>query len=569
MNAMIDAARRMNDVAGVRRDAVPFGRVVSTAGSQVIALLDAYAGDRDAVQMGDLVSVRSPHADVYGIIAGLSTPMPRPPGEGPELQIAEIGLLGEVADPAVGGNGAFRRGVSKLPSLDARVYLAGQDEAAIVYAFHNRPTVCIGSVHQDPRVPALISVDDLLGKHFAMLGTTGSGKSCALTLVLKQIFKQNPNGHVLMLDPHGEYCRAFGPNAEHLTAENFRLPYWLFNFEELVEVFFGNEKAEMAAEIMQLRELVLNAKLRFHGNGKDTSWVTVDSPVPYSLGDLAMQLEKMIGGLENRGSLPTYVRLKSRLAALQADRRYGFMFDIGIAVRDNLAALLGRIFRVPANGKPLAILDLVSFPSEVLNVVVAVVCRLAFDFAVWSRHRAPLLLVCEEAHRYAPHDTASGFEPAKRALSRIAKEGRKYGISLGVISQRPSELASTILSQCNTVFAFRMSNERDQEIIQATLSETTAAIFSALPLLGNSEAIAIGEGVPVPMRLRFAAVPEGERPRSSSAKFSERWKNADSDAAGALDRVVDALRGRKVDLTNVDLINIEAAPRSRTVPGGG
>ena len=221
------------------------------------------------------------------------------------------------------------------------------------------------------------------------------------------------------------------------------------------------------------------------------------------------------------------------------------MFDVGRGLPDNLGTLIGRIFRVPAGGKPLAILDLASIPSEALNVAVAVVCRLAFDFAVWSGQRLPLLLVCEEAHRYAPQDAASGFEITKRALSRIAKEGRKYGISLGVISQRPSELAPTILSQCNTVFAFRMSNERDQEIIQATMSEATPAIFSALPFLGNSEAIAIGEGVPVPMRLRFTELPESERPRSSAAKFSECWKDSDSDTAAELVRVVDALRGRR------------------------
>src|SRR5271165_6550176 len=398
MNATNNAALRMEVMGSVRRDGVPIGRVVSTAGSQIVVLLDGDVSDRDVVQMGSLVSVCSPHTNVYGIIAGLSTPMPRPSGEGPELKIAEISLLGEVADRAGGGNGAFRRGVSKLPSLDARVYMADQDETAIVYAFPSRPTVCIGSVHQDPRVPAFVSVDDLLGKHFAILGTTGSGKSCALTLVLKQIFKQNPNSHVLLLDPHGEYGCAFGSRAEHLTVESFRLPYWLFNFDECVEVLFGNEKAEMGAEVMQLRELVLNAKLRFQGNGRDANWVTVDSPVPYSLGDLITQLEKAIGGLDNRGNLATYLRLKARLAALQTDRRYAFMFDLGIAVRDNLGALLGRLFRVPANGKPLAILDLVSIPSE----APAVVCRLAFDFAVLSGRRAPLLLVCEEAHRYAP-----------------------------------------------------------------------------------------------------------------------------------------------------------------------
>ena len=196
-------------------------------------------------------------------------------------------------------------------------------------------------------------------------------------------------------------------------------------------------------------------------------------------------------------------------------------------------------------GKPIAVFDLSRIPSEVLNVVVAVICRIAFDFSTCVGQRLPLLLVCEEAHRYAPQDTGLGFEPAKRALSRIAKEGRKYGISLGVVSQRPSELASTILSQCSTVFAFRMSNERDQEIIQATLSEASLALFAALPFLGNMEAIAIGEGVPVPMRLIFETLPGAKQPHSNSALFSERWRIAGDDAADDLQQAVNGLRGQK------------------------
>lgn len=542
MNAMIDIARPMEGTSSVRREAVLAGRVVSTAGSQIIVLLADGVGDETGLQMGSLVSVRSAHATIYGIASGLSTPMPRPPGEGPELKIAEIVLLGEVADRAVGGNGQFRRGVSKLPSLDARVYLANQDETAIVYALPGRPTVSVGSVYQDPRVPACVSVDDLLCKHFAFLGTTGTGKSCALTLVLKRILERHPNGHVLLLDPHGEYAHAFGPRAEHLTGESFRLPYWLLNFEELTEVLFANKRDEMYAEAAHLRELVLAAKLKFSGNA---DWITVDTPVPYSLCDVVSLNEAAIGSPEKHHNLPTYLRLRSILTSVQTDRRFAFMFDVGIWIDDNLSALLGRLFRVPADGKPLAILDLATIPSEALNIVVAVVCRLAFDFAVWSEQRQPLLLVCEEAHRYAPQGSASGFELTKRALSRIAKEGRKYGISLGLISQRPSELAATILSQCNTMFAFRMINERDQEIIQATMSEAISAVFTALPFLGNSEAIAIGEGVPVPMRLRFAELSESERPRSSAAKFSERWQNADDATDSELDHVVNALRGRR------------------------
>ncbi len=545
MNAFTTMEQTTMDMNTIRPDGIRAGRVVSTAGAQIVVLLESDVCHLDGVQMGSLVTVRSPHGTVYGIIEGLSTPMPMPPGEAEELKMAEIGLLGEMTDSVISGFGGFRRGVTRLPSLDASVFLAGQEEAAIVYALPNRQGVCIGTVHQDPRVQARVSIDDLLCKHFAMLGTTGTGKSCALTLVLKRILEQSPNGHVLLLDPHGEYGLAFGDRAEHLTVDNFRLPYWLFNFEELTEVIFGYEKQESIAEIMHLRELVLAAKLNFLGRPRDSSWISVDSPVPYTMGDVSRLLESAIGSLDNRANLPAYMRLKARLHAVQNDRRHAFIFDTGFFVSDNFGALLGRLFRIPAAGKPLAILDLASIPSEVLNVVVAVICRLAFDFAVLAGQQFPLLLVCEEAHRYAPQDSALGFEPAKRALSRIAKEGRKYGISLGVISQRPSELDATILSQCNTVFAFRMSNERDQEIIQVTLSEASPAMFSALPFLGNSEAIAIGEGVPVPMRLRFADLPKGERPRSSSAPFSERWRTLDGDAEAGLDRVVEAMRGRK------------------------
>lgn len=528
-----------SDVAKQRTRA---GRVVSTSGSQIVILLDRAGSTLDSLQMGSLVCARSPHATVFGLVEGLSTPMPMQPGDAAELKIAEIGLLGEVLDTLVGG-GNFKRGVSKLPSLDAPVFLADHEDTAMIFALPNRRSICIGTVHQDPHVPAQVSVNDMLCKHFAMLGTTGTGKSCALTLILKRILEQNPNGHVLLLDPHGEYELAFGDLAEHLSASNFRLPYWLFNFEELTEIVFGHEKHEMAAEIMHLRELVLAAKLAMARNIADRKWITVDSPVPYLMSDLNRLLETAIGSLDHRSSLPAYLRIKSRLTLLQTDRRFALIFDTGLVVRDNFSSLLGRIFRVPANGKPLAILDLASIPSEVLNVVVGVVCRLAFDLATWIGQRQPLLLVCEEAHRYAPQDGALGFQPAKRALSRIAKEGRKYGISLGVVSQRPSELDATILSQCNTVFAFRMSNERDQEIIQACLSEASSATFSTLPFLGNGEAIGIGEGVPVPMRLRLALLPDDERPRSRSALFSERWRQVDDGAVVELDKFVGALRG--------------------------
>jgi DNA helicase HerA-like ATPase len=268
------------------------------------------------------------------------------------------------------------------------------------------------------------------------------------------------------------------------------------------------------------------------------------------MGDLNRLLEDAIGKPDNRSNLTPFLRIKSRLTSLQSDRRFAFMFPPGVYVSDNLTQILGRILRVPVEGRPLAILDLAGMPSEVLNVVVSVLARIAFDFAFWSDQEMPILLVCEEAHRYAPQEAGLGFEPAKRALGRIAKEGRKYGASLCLVSQRPSELAQSLLSQCSTVFAMRMSSQRDQNIIQAALSEASSTLTNALPLLGTAEAIVVGEGVPVPMRIRFDELPPNERPRSNSAPFSAHWQD-DSKSRGILDRVVGTWRYRRYQARSV------------------
>ena len=189
-------------------------------------------------------------------------------------------------------------------------------------------------------------------------------------------------------------------------------------------------------------------------------------------------------------------------------------------------------------------MDLSGVPSEILNVVVSVLSRMIFDFAVWSDRSVPMLLVCEEAHRYVPQDTRLGFEPTKKALARIAKEGRKYGVSLCLVSQRPSELASGILSQCNTIFALRLSNQKDQDFVRSALSESAMGLMDFLPSLRNAEAIAVGEGVPMPLRLCFNRLAEEHRPLSGTASFSTAWQNDDEDRS-FLDQVVDRWRRQR------------------------
>ncbi len=524
--------------------ALSIGRIVSISGAKIVMLLNGQLPG--GVQMGSLIRIRGQGAWVFGLIEGMSIPMPSESGHGTELRLAEISLVGEMLLHD-GKLGPFRRGVSRVPSLDDIIEIATQADARLVYALPNLQTIRIGNVQQPGDVPAIVSTNDLLGKHFALLGTTGTGKSCGLTVMLRGILEQNPNAHVLLLDPHGEYGTAFGETAEHMSGDTLRLPYWIFNFEEIVEVVFGNDKAERSTEIMHLRDLIVQAKTNFAREARTLHHIPmlgVDTPVPYALGEVNRLLDDAMGRLDNRSLLGPYSNLRARLQALQSDRRYAFMFSTGIALRDSLAALLGRLFRVPAEGKPICIVDLAGIPSEVLNVVVAVICRMAFDFALWGGQQSPLLLVCEEAHRYAPQDSGLGFEPAKRGLARIAKEGRKYGIGLGVVSQRPSDLASSILSQCSTVIAFRMTNERDQDIIHAALSDAGATLSASLPLLGNGEALVVGEGVSVPMRMRMRALAADQRPRSGSASFSRRWQEGSAQPE-LLDRIVEGWRGQK------------------------
>ena len=217
-------------------------------------------------------------------------------------------------------------------------------------------------------------------------------------------------------------------------------------------------------------------------------------------------LEEYIGKLELRGELAPYKRLKARVETISRDPRYGFMFG-SLTVQDTMAPVLSRLFRIPVNGKPIAILELGGLPSEIINVVVSVLARLAFDFGVWSAGRIPITFVCEEAHRYVPIDKSLGFEPTKRAISRIAKEGRKYGVSLCIVTQRPAELDPTILSQCNTIFSLRLTNERDQEILNAGISDAATSLLEFMSTMGTGEAITFGEGVALPTRIKFDMLP--------------------------------------------------------------
>jgi len=246
--------------------------------------------------------------------------------------------------------------------------------------------------------------------------------------------------------------------------------------------------------------------------------------VPYRLADLIKNIDDAMTRLDKPDNSVPYMRLKARIEGLNEDRRFAFMLPRRL-MADNLDKIIGRILRIPVERKPLSIIDISGVPSEVVDVVVSLLCRMIFDFALWSdRARAhPVLVVCEEAHRYIPANKSLGFESTRRAITRIAKEGRRYGVSLCLVKQPPSELSPSILCQCGTMFALRMNKEQDQTFVARALPENAHRLLGVLPELRTQEALVVGEGVTVPMRVRLTTLPPEHQPSSESARFSASW----------------------------------------------
>jgi len=463
-------------------------------------------------------------------------------GETGEL-VAHVDFLGEGTRDSSGNMTNFRRGVTRYPIPGAEVFPVSTEDMRAIFAASDEPHIEIGTVYPTDDIRGALYVDPMLGKHFAVLGSTGTGKSTSVSLILHRISELSPEGHIVMIDPHGEYSAAFKGCGELFNVDNLQLPYWLMNFEEHCEVLLTTHGSERQRDADILAKCLLAARTK----GKDMSQygkVTVDSPIPYLLTDLNAIIVNEMGKLDRAGDTIPFQRLKTKLEELRADPRYTFMFS-GMMVSDTMGSFIGKLFRLPSQGRPISIVDVSGVPSEITSVVVSVLARMVFDYSIWSRTEAqrPLLLVCEEAHRYVPKDeNAETGQAVRKILERIAKEGRKYGVSLGLITQRPSDLAEGVLSQCGTIISMRLNNDRDQACVRAAMPEGARGFLDAIPALRNRECIVCGEGVAIPIRVRFDDLEPEKRPASSDPSFARLWRET-GDEAGIISRTIKRWRG--------------------------
>ncbi|MGN6114767.1 MAG: ATP-binding protein, partial [Nitrobacter sp.] len=370
-----------------------FGRVISVRGSLArVGILQTGRMSPTAARatVGRFISLRSESSTIVAMITEVSCEH-LPSDE--YVASASVDLLGEILDSA-GPRPRFQRGVTNYPAIGDAADLITNQELRTVYAPSGSDQINVGTLQQDRSVTAYVDIEEMLSKHFAVLGSTGVGKSSGVSLLINEILKSRPTLRIFLLDVHNEYGRCFGERALVLNPRNLKLPFWLFNFEEIVDVLFAGrpgvpEELDILAEVIPMAKGIYTQYQNAERVGlkridPKSIGYTADTPVPYRLVDMISLIDERMGKLENRSSRIIYHKLLSRIETVRNDPRYAFMFDNANVGGDTMAEVISLLFRLPANGRPMTIMQLAGFPAEVVDSVVSVLCRMAFDFGLWS-----------------------------------------------------------------------------------------------------------------------------------------------------------------------------------------
>ncbi len=450
----------------------------------------------------------------------------------------------------------FERGVTTFPLPQQRVYLTPRAELSFIYGEGTGSTILLGEHVGSGGTPCYAEMNELLGKHIAILGSTGAGKSGTVAAILHSLLDRGKvakyskwHPQIVVLDPHNEYGTAF-PNHVRLCTdeESLCLPYWLLNMDETISLFVG--KTEEAATSQT--NIVMNAlwKARQEGArilGIDENSITVDSPIPYFIGD-PFGLDELgikngernndhgfvgfVNSLRPEGQDKKkhegYTKVIRKIESLCRDSRKSFMMQEWDGITDPFSHVIKQFI---GENDPIRIVDLSGLPNEVAGAASSAIARIIFSMKLWQtreeREHNPVLLVCEEAHRYVPNKGEAQYEAAQDAIRRLAKEGRKYGIGLMLVSQRPSEVETTVLSQCNSWIVLRITNDSDRIQVQGILPDSLAGLTKVLSGLRRREAIFVGQAAVLPSRILIRdLVRDGKPlPRSQDIDFDMGWQS--------------------------------------------
>ena len=527
-------------------------------------------------QVGSFVRIPQGYHDLYGIIADVgatAAPQTRADPDPRSEWWMTIQLVGEIIEVT------FERGIGEYPAIKDEVHLVTEDDLAKIYGTADAGQVTIGRHAAAESIPVRIDLNRLVTRHSAVLGSTGSGKSTTVASLLRSISagqfgeRTFPSARILLLDVHGEYGDALKGVAKTFRvspsdgSERLVIPYWAMDIGDVIQFVMGKVEEKSLTAIYD-RILIEKQKAvsKFEFAGASQTALTANSPIPFSLKkfwydlidpELKTTVDKdgqnsarITAGDAETLTPPTYpppgpggaspflnkvgvlsiARQLGHLRSRLLDHQYDFMLHpddwepkLDSSVKRDLGALLeGWI----GHDKPITILDLSGIPSVVMSRLIGGILSIIYEGLFWGRElpeggrKRPQLIVMEEAHRYLGKDDDG---PTREMVQRIVKEGRKFGVGAMIVSQRPSEIDDTILSQCGTFFALRLTNANDRAKVQSALPDNLSSVVDSLPVLRTGEAIIIGEAARLLIRCRVTLPGEGNRPQSSDPLVASAW----------------------------------------------
>jgi uncharacterized protein len=513
-------------------------------------------GDEDILvgQIGSYVAIRQNSVHIIAIVTrmteqeALAAATIETPGEDPARlpfakRIARLTPIGSIR-----ADGQFDRGVGQYPTTGAEVHAIGSADVARMFERFQSKGFSVGTVATHPSLKVCLDPSNLFGRHFAILGQTGSGKSWTVASLVQRAVAVMPRAHIIILDLHGEYCwkredgnrhYAFADSiVRHVDARELEIPYWLMTYAELCDLLIDHTDFSAHNQVAAFRD-VLGRLRATEGASPELKLprTTLDTPVFFDLAALRTEIESMngqvigtSGKLINGPLTGKFDNFLMRLDSKLNDVRYDFLLKP--KVRKDSASLSSLLRDFVGLGTPktaVTVIDLSSVPFDVRPTVAAQIGRLAFEFNYWNpQYREfPILLMCEEAHAYIPRASEGQFAGSRKSMERIAKEGRKYGVGLAVVSQRPHEVSETVLAQCGTFICLRITNPNDQNYVRSLVPESEGDLVSVLAGLGRGEALVLGEAVPLPTRLRFDR--PDPTPNSDDIDFYGKWKDGPTD----------------------------------------
>jgi hypothetical protein len=544
------------------------GQIIEVDGSRLVAELNptlselsrVYAGETYPIgQFGSIIRIHFGRRLVYALVGRLrmksefQAERGLVPASSSDERIVEADLFGE-GEWVHGASGEwelrFERGVSTYPLPQQTVYLTPKAELRFIYGRAKGAVVQLGQHVGSGGTPCLADLNELLGKHTAVLGSTGAGKSGTVAAIIHSILERGDTNsydkwkpRIIILDPHGEYGSAFADHTKLSSDDGtLTLPYWLLNFQETVALLIGKTEFVATSQANIVKSALMSAREEGAQQlGLDANLITVDSPVPYKLSALKTKIEA--DKPPQASKQDSHNSILQKLEVLMTDARLRFMMtEWNGGGNDPFPEVIKQL---TGDGPQPRIIDLSGVPNEVAGVSSAVIARTLFNLKIWQtqpeRESDPVLLVCEEAHRYVPNRGEAQYEAAQEAIRRIAKEGRKYGVGLLLVSQRPSEVEATVLSQCNSWIVLRITNDTDREHVRSILPDSMSGLTKMLSGLRRQEAIFVGQAAMLPSRILIRDLKPEQLPKSNDIDFDKGWQN-DATPDAQIEEVVNRWR---------------------------